>query len=310
MELYQLRTFVAVAEEEHLTRAAERLHASQPAVSAQIKALEEELGASLFLRGPRGMRLTETGRALMEQARKTLGAAEELLSQARGLRDEVFGEARLGLNNEPHRLRIPEFFTAMQRMFPRVEMQLLQSNSPNILGKIKSGELDAGFVYENILDAGGEVEAVALERVPMAVIGPTSWRERLQGADWRALSELPWVWFPYRCPFELLLSSELDRRGLTIQKVMISDSDATLKSLSAAGHGLTLIRMDDALDAEAAGEVCVWGGGAPELGLSFMYRRERRADRVIQALIKAACEVWDVRGRATSRREGREDTAP
>jgi len=295
MELYQLRTFVAVAEEEHLTRAAERLHASQPAVSGQIKALEEELGAPLFLRGPRGMRLTETGRALMEQARKTLGAAEELLLQARGLREEAFGEARLGLNNEPHRLRIPEFFTTMRRMFPRVEMHLLQSNSPNILEKIKNGELDAGFVYENIREQDGEIEAVALERVPMAVIGPTSWRERLQGADWRELSEMPWIWFPITCPFKVLLRAEFERRGLTIHKVMISDSDATLKSLSAAGYGLTLIRMDDALDAEREGEVCVWGGGAPELDLSFMYRRERRADRVIQALTKAACEVWGVR---------------
>ena len=68
MELYQLRTFAMVADEGNLSRAAKRLHASQPAVSAQIKALEEELGVHLFLRTPKGMTLTADGLRLREHA--------------------------------------------------------------------------------------------------------------------------------------------------------------------------------------------------------------------------------------------------
>ena len=74
MEYYHLRTFVAVAEEEHLTRAAERLNASLPAVSAHIRGLEEELGVVLFSRTPKGMRLTDEGRALLVEARQALPA--------------------------------------------------------------------------------------------------------------------------------------------------------------------------------------------------------------------------------------------
>ena len=86
MELYQLRTFVAVAEEGHLTRAAEKLFISQPAVSAHVKALEEELGVALFLRSARGMQLTREGAALKAQAEAALKSVGELLSQARALR--------------------------------------------------------------------------------------------------------------------------------------------------------------------------------------------------------------------------------
>ena len=78
MEFYQLNTFVKVADEGNLTRAAERLFTSQPAISAQIKALEEELGVELFERSSRGMRLTAKGQLLYDQAAATLAAAEQL----------------------------------------------------------------------------------------------------------------------------------------------------------------------------------------------------------------------------------------
>ena len=83
MELYQLRSFAAVAELGHLTRAAERLHISQPAVSAQIKALEDELGVTLFERVSSGMVLTSAGRKLLPAAEKVLDAAQALRSRAR-----------------------------------------------------------------------------------------------------------------------------------------------------------------------------------------------------------------------------------
>ena len=82
MELYQLKTFITVAEEEHLTRAAQRLNTSQPAVSAHIKSLEEELGLSLFIRTPKGMRLTEEGTALKSRAAEALSMIDTLRDQA------------------------------------------------------------------------------------------------------------------------------------------------------------------------------------------------------------------------------------
>ncbi|TXD86455.1 LysR family transcriptional regulator, partial [Mitsuaria sp. TWR114] len=78
MELYQLKSFLAVVAERNLTRAAEKVFTSVPAVSAQIKALEEELGVQLFERSSRGMTLTAAGEKLAEEARRTLDAAQRL----------------------------------------------------------------------------------------------------------------------------------------------------------------------------------------------------------------------------------------
>src|SRR5512139_2019619 len=101
MELYQLRTFATVAEEGHLTRASERLHLSQPAVSGHIKALEQELDVRLFDRAATGMVLTEAGRQLLSHALKVLSAADGVKRVAQQLHAEVTGVLHIGTVADP-----------------------------------------------------------------------------------------------------------------------------------------------------------------------------------------------------------------
>ena len=294
MEYYHLRTFVAVAEEEHLTRAAERLNASLPAVSAHVRGLEEELGVALFSRTPKGMRLTDEGRVLLVEARQALAGVDAVLARAGELRREVTGVARIGLNNEAHRMRVPEFLAVMTRRHPRVELHLLDSSSPRILEHVRTGNLELGFVYDNIVEPAHDMTLLSLEAVPMAVVGPTSWADRVCRASWEELAGLPWVWFSDRCPFQFLLERLFADRGLPLNKVMLGDNDATLRTLVAAGCGLTLLRRDDALEAAAAGELCLWSTDGLELGLSLVYRRDRAEERVIQAVVAAVTEAWEL----------------
>ena len=118
MELYQLRTFAMVAEVGNLTRAAERLHTSQPAVSAHIKALEAELGLSLFERTPKGMQLTPAGAALKAKAAAALSAADAVRFEAKRLKDELTGTLRLGLHIDPQYLRVADLLTVLGRAHP------------------------------------------------------------------------------------------------------------------------------------------------------------------------------------------------
>jgi DNA-binding transcriptional LysR family regulator len=112
MELYQLRTFSAVAELGSLARATAGLHLSQPAASAHIKALEEELGVSLFERKPSGLALTRAGADLLPYAQRLLAGASELSSRARRLRGLVGGKLRLGAFLDPQVLQLGELMSA------------------------------------------------------------------------------------------------------------------------------------------------------------------------------------------------------
>jgi len=96
MEIYQLRTFVVVAREGSITRAAERLHLSQPAVSAHIKAIEDALALSLFGRTARGMSLTHEGQRLLAKAEQTLAVHQELIDEATRIKGHLAGQFRLG----------------------------------------------------------------------------------------------------------------------------------------------------------------------------------------------------------------------
>ena len=135
-----------VAAEGHLTRAAERLHTSQPAVSAHIKALEEELGVALFKRTPKGMLLTREGEVLRERAVRALSTIDEIHYQANVLKDEVVGTVKLGLHIDPRFLRIDEFMSCMQKKYRKVDFHLLQQWSWEQPMNLKRGKLDAGFI--------------------------------------------------------------------------------------------------------------------------------------------------------------------
>ncbi len=121
MELYQLRTFVTVADTGNLTQAAERLFTSQPAVSAHIKALEEELEVKLFDRTPKGMRLTESGTSLRDKAQLVINAGNELKLTAKTLQGEITGQAKIGLNTDAEYLLLAKWHNALMSEYPNLK---------------------------------------------------------------------------------------------------------------------------------------------------------------------------------------------
>jgi len=124
MELYQLRGFATVAELGHLTRAAEKLHISQPALSAQIKALEDELSVLLFERSASGMTLTAAGKRLPPEAVTVIEAAAALRGNAHAFQGEVAGHVRLGMLSDPDFVRLGDFLAQATARFPLLEIEL------------------------------------------------------------------------------------------------------------------------------------------------------------------------------------------
>lgn len=292
MELYHLRTFVTVAEEGHLTRAADRLHTSQPAVSAHIKALEEELGVTLFLRTPKGMTLTAAGELLRRQAQHALAAASEFLLEAKRLHKEVVGEVRLGLNADGAFLHVIELHSHLAQRHPRIGVTLTDSNSTDVLEDLRGGSLDAGFFFGEWHPA--EIAAMRLQETELIVVGPVEWRDRLHDATLAQIAALPWVHTSERCPYYRAMSRVFDGQGLEPVRVVTAEQEAAVRSLVESGIGLGLVRRDEAEDLVHQGRCCRWPESFARIPLQFGYLSRREQDPLVEALRQAVTSVWAV----------------
>jgi len=290
MELYQLRSFAAVAELGHLTRAAERLHVSQPAVSAQIKALEDELGVALFERVSSGMVLTSAGRKLLPAAEKVLDAAQGLRSHARSLQGEVIGRVRMGTVSDPEFTRVGAFLAHALQTYPLLEIEIHHEVSGEAFDKVRDGELDASFYYGNRVHP--DVVAVPIVNFAYRIVAPAAWGDRIRHASWDELVQMPWIVSPAISTLRILLDELFLARGSAPARRVEADNEAVMRSLAIAGGGVTLMREDIALEAAAAGEVALWNKVRLPTTLAFLHLRQREADPEIRALLTVLHHTW------------------
>jgi DNA-binding transcriptional LysR family regulator len=290
MELYQLRTFVTVAETGHLTRAAERLHISQPAVSAQIKALEEELDVRLFERGPSGMTLTHGGTRLLEQAAKVLTAAEALKHAAKALKGEIVGRLRIGTLSDPEFIRLGEFSNRTVERFPLLELEFHNEVSGDALDAVRDGVLDASFYVGEL--AHPNVVGLALREMTFCVVAPAAWADRVQRADWTAMAALPWILMPSNSAHNQLARALFRKHGIEPARLIEADQESVIANLVVSGVGVSLLRESLALELQQAGEVCICEKAMLRTTLWFIYLRERAQDPLIQGLVELLQETW------------------
>ena len=292
MELYQLKTFVQVAEEGNLTRAAEKLFTSQPAISAQIKALEEELGVELFQRSARGMTLTEAGSQLDEYARRTLASAEAMKQQARALQNELLGEPRIGVHTDFEFVRVGALYQGITRAHPQVRPHFVQGMSLQIVQDIRKGALDGGFFFGPCRSA--DLHIVHLMDIPMRIVGPAGWQERIETAALDQLAQMPWVYTTETCPIHEVgrqLFASIDSGPV---HTAYADSEDAVRELIRSGAGLSLLREDDAANAVRSGFGYCWSGEVPDIALQFAVQERRLAEPLIKALLSQVKRVWDV----------------
>jgi DNA-binding transcriptional LysR family regulator len=156
MELRHIRYFLAVAEERHFTRAAQRLGIGQPPLSHQIKDLEREVGTPLFHRIPQGAELTEAGRAFEAGVRQIPGLVGEAVVAAQRAAAGETGRIRVGFTGSAaFNPRVPQAIRIYRRRFPDVELSLAEHNSIGLVEGLKNGSLDAAFLRPDAVDKQG-----------------------------------------------------------------------------------------------------------------------------------------------------------
>jgi DNA-binding transcriptional LysR family regulator len=198
MELRHLRYFVAVAEELHFTRAAERLHIGQPPLSQQIQALEHEVGARLFERSKRWVRLTEAGRLFLDDARRILALTEQAAESARRAQRGEIGELRIGFTfSTPFTPLFARVVNRYREQFPAVTLTLHEMATLHQIEAIAQRTMDLGLVRFPEETIPAEVSLTTLRRDPLLLVLPSS--HRLAGRDAIALKEVadePFVMYP------------------------------------------------------------------------------------------------------------------
>src|SRR5689334_15136231 len=142
MDLRQLEYFIAVAEEANFTRAADRVHITQSGVSAQIRQFERELGADLFDRSARMVRLTPAGAAALPHARKALAAAQAIRTACDDVNGLLRGRLRIAMVTGCTVTPLFDALAAFHRRHPRIEIALSEDNSETMLEQVRAGSVD------------------------------------------------------------------------------------------------------------------------------------------------------------------------
>lgn len=290
MELYQLRSFSMVAKLGQLTRAAERLHISQPALSAQIKALEDELGVALFERVASGMELTPAGRRLLPEAEKVVAGAQALRSRAHAIKGDVAGRVSVGTVSDPDFIRVGDLLSRAIEAFPLLEIELHHEISGAAFERVRDGELDASFYYGQRTDPA--IAAIALRQFAYRVVGPIAWRDQIEDASWDDVAARPWIMTPPISTHHQLAGQLFQAHGVAPSTRIEADHEAVIRSLVVTGVGMALMREDVALDAARAGDLVVWGDVRLATTLEFLYLKRREKEPALRALVDVLQQVW------------------
>lgn len=295
MEIYQLRAFVTVAKIGQLTRAAEALHVTQPAVTGQIKALEEELGVSLFDRRPGRIALTRAGERLLPEAEKVLAAAGSLIGRARELQGEIAGSLVIGTLGDPDALRLGSLLGGLVAALPLLDIKTRSGDAETLREGVATSTLQAAFYIGPHIPR--DVLGLPLQTLHYRVVAPVAYRERLLHAGWREIADLPWIGTPHAGHVQTLLRDLFSRQGLLPNQVVESDEASAPYSLVRAGLGLALLREDMAVPAAEREELVIWPHTRVAALLSFIYPKTAEHDPAIVAALSVLRQIWGLPSR-------------
>ncbi|MBX3525469.1 MAG: LysR family transcriptional regulator [Rhodoblastus sp.] len=244
MELRHLRYCVAIADEENFSRASTRLRIAQPALSRQIKAIEEEIGVTLFQRLPRGAALTQAGRVFTEEARAVLAIVEGAVQKARRAQRGEVGLLRIGFTGSasfnPFVTRAIRDF---RRVNPHVEIELVEEATASLLARLDANRLDVAFLRP----APGEVDHLWSMHVldePLVIAMPSEHPQaRRKRVDLKALAREDFILYPRengRALFDLIISVCRDV-GFSPKVRQIAPQLTSIVNLVATGIGLSIV---------------------------------------------------------------------
>lgn len=292
MELRHLRYFVAVADELHFGRAAEKLFMAQPPLSQQIKQLEEEIGVLLFERTNRRVRLTEAGQVFLAEAHAILDRAAEAMQKAQRAGKGEAGWFSVGFVASATYDVLPDILRVFCERYPEVELELLELQGTEQGQALREKRIHVGFARLPGNEAGLVLEAIREEPVMAALPASHKLAHRASLAL-RELSEEPFILFPQQ-PQSSYAGYVIDlcrQAGFTPRVVQKTGEMQTAVSLVAAGIGVALVPQS-VQNLQRTGVVYrSFTAPAPTVALTMLYR-ENETSPVLPHFLKIARQAW------------------
>jgi DNA-binding transcriptional LysR family regulator len=241
MNLRQIRYFIAAAEAESVSRAAQELGISQSAITAAIQALEYETGASLFVRHAKGVRLTHEGHQLALHARRIMAAVADARRAVSARPEAMSGDLNLGVTHMVSGYYLADLLARFRRVFPRVDVRVVEDERTYLEHLLVNGELDVGLLLVSNLQDRQALESEVLVRSPWRIWLPEG--HALAAGNVLALADLAAE------PLITLAVDELtetttaywQRQGLTPNIVLRTASVEAVRSLVGMGVGLAAL---------------------------------------------------------------------
>jgi DNA-binding transcriptional LysR family regulator len=229
-DLYALRSFVQGVELGSFAKAADRLGRSTSAVSAQLKKLEDQVGAPILRKSGRGMALTDAGETLLGYARRLLELNDEAASAVRGT--ELEGWVRLGLQEDFGERLLPEVLGRFARAHPKVRIEARIARNTELLERLTDGSIDLALAWQV---GASSPHTTPVGTLPMRWLGAAGGRDFLQDDE-----PLPLVVLETPCLMRTAATSALDRAGMPWRIAFVSPSLSGVWAAVAAGLGLTV----------------------------------------------------------------------
>jgi DNA-binding transcriptional LysR family regulator len=282
MELRQIRSFLSVAETLHFGRTAELIHLSQPALSLQIRALEEEVGVRLFERNRRKTTLTAAGLAFRDDAARVVSQLDQAIRRARLAADGKLGLLRIGFISTAGNEIVPNLVRRFRESSPEVVFTLLNILTADQIQMLSAGSLDIGFIRLPIGEHP-ELEVVEVHREPFVVVTPLS--HKLATRKRVALHELSGQDFvmyerSYAPGFHDLIFGMLRDAGVIPNVCQTAGQMPTLISLVDSGMGISILPASAVKHSGASVAACEIAGKIAMSEIAIAVNKGNRASVV------------------------------
>jgi len=240
MDIKQLRTLVAISETGNMTRAAEMLNRVQPAISRQLRMLEDDVGVPLFVRERHGMALTNAGKTMVSYARRALLELDRARAELSGSSEEVAGIVTIGLLPSTSEALAGPLVSAVTREHPRIRVRLAMGYAGNLQQWLESGEIDAAILYGVEHEPQFHIRPLLTE--PLWVVGPPSARlNRRRPVALASLASRPMILPNGPHGIRAMMDRACAISRVTLDVRVETNAMSLQKALVLAGHGFTIL---------------------------------------------------------------------